>query len=83
MTAKYQAGVGPNMTFCHIYEIPPEGERAKISLCGSVNVARNYKGPISIANAKLCQRCFKLLQRKIPSGSAITADLIGVSSIEE
>lgn len=80
---KYQAGVGPSMTALHIYEIPVPPETIKMSLCGSTNVVRNYKSVVSVSNAKLCKRCFRKLQSTLGSDAGITADMIGVSSIED
>ena len=79
---KYQAGVGPSMTNLHIYEIRPDDPRNRLSLCQSTNVARNYKGVVAMENTKLCRRCFSMLQKSLPAGAGISAELIGVHAIE-
>jgi hypothetical protein len=80
----YQAGIGPSQTNLHIYQTPPlHADVPKMALCGAVNVVRNYKAEVSISNAKLCKRCFFLLQKVIGSDAGITAEMIGVSSIED
>jgi hypothetical protein len=80
----YQAGVGPSQTNLHLYQTPPVyADTPKLALCGGVNVVRNYKAEVSISNVKLCKRCFFLLQKAIGSAAGITAEMIGVSSIED
>lgn len=56
MTTQFQAGVGPNMTRCHIYRV---GDDPRLSLCASVVIARNYKADLDLANPMVCQKCAK------------------------
>jgi hypothetical protein len=77
----YQAGVGPNLQTLHIYA-KGQSQGLRLSLCEAVNIARNYRGAVSISNAKLCKRCFSALQKSLPPDTGITAEMIGVSSIE-
>jgi hypothetical protein len=80
---KYQAGVGPNMTALHIYKLDVVDPRNRLSLCELTNIARNYKGPVSIKNVNLCKRCFRKLQNTLSSGAGITAEMIGVQTLED
>ncbi len=78
MTAKFQACIGPSSGSCHLYELG-----VPLTLCKTAVPARNYRGAISFHNTKLCKRCFNLLQQRIGERASITAELIGVSCIEE
>jgi hypothetical protein len=82
----YQAAIGPSQTNLHIYEVEPsrlDYQTIKLSLCQSVNCVRNYKGPVSQSNSKLCRRCFTVLKKTLPDGEGITAEMIGVQTIED
>lgn len=83
MIARYQAGVGPQMSVCHIYEVPADPQsRVKLSLCNRVNVVRNYKANFSFNNMNVCVTCKKKFVAAWAGRPLSPADL-GVSSIED
>lgn len=76
---RFQIGVGPNMQTAHVRQIDAP---TKLSLCQSVNVVRDYKGPFSFSNAAICKRCIKKML-ELNGDTVVTAELIGVQSIED
>lgn len=78
---KYQAGVGPTMSLCHIYALPENPrDRVKLSLCKTTNVVRNYKADLKLDNPQVCIRCVKLF-RAIYAGREILPADLGVSEL--
>lgn len=76
----YQTGVGPNMKSLHIRQV---GGDNNLSVCKSVNIARNYFGAISFNNPAVCKKCLKIVRDTLPKGTEIFPAYIGVNSIED
>jgi hypothetical protein len=81
MAVKYQAGVGPTMSLCHIYALPENPrDRVKLSLCKMTNVVRNYKADLKLDHPQVCRRCVKLFRAEYKCREILPADL-GVSEL--
>jgi hypothetical protein len=76
MTRHFQAGTGPNMNRCHIYET---GQELRMSLCGSVNIARNYKADLILNHPAVCRRCVAKFLQLNPKPTAVD---LGVSELK-
>lgn len=82
----FQTGVGPNMKTLHIRQVGDKhlhGGDNNLSLCRSVNIARNYFGAISFNNPAVCKKCLKIVRDTLPKGTEIFPSYIGVNSIED
>jgi hypothetical protein len=80
---RYQAGVGPTQSLCHIYAIPENPrDHVKLSLCKMTNVVRNYKADLKLDHPMVCKRCVRLFRRIYNGqGLEITASDLGVSEL--
>lgn len=79
---KFQAGVGPDQKRCHIYRV---GDDPRMSLCGAVCIARNYKADLCLHNSFVCLRCVNkaLREWKSEGGNGCPPpEYFGVSEVE-
>lgn len=82
---QFQAGVGPSQDRCHIYRV---GDDPRLSLCGRVCIARNYKADLVLSNMRVCLSCANRVlkiwvkERHDSKQACPPPEYLGVSSLE-